>query len=47
MADLAYILIAIAFFALCAGYVGFADRIIERSDPEPAGQVAETGEVTR
>jgi hypothetical protein len=47
MADLVYILIAIAFFALCAGYVGFADRIIQRGDAEPAGQAAEPEEVTR
>ncbi len=36
MADLVYILIAIAFFALCVGYVGFADRIIQRGETEPA-----------
>jgi hypothetical protein len=35
MADLVYILIATAFFALCVGYVGFADRISQRGEAEP------------
>ena len=42
MADLVFILITVAFFALCVGYVRVCDRIIgpdprvERTDEVPA-----------
>jgi hypothetical protein len=39
MADLAFILVALAFFALCVGYVRFCDRII--TNGESAGAVDE------
>ncbi len=42
MADLVYILITIAFFALCVGYVGFADRIIQRGETDPVARTERT-----
>ena len=43
MADLVYILITIAFFALCVGYVGFADRIISRGEADPVAEPPDAG----
>jgi hypothetical protein len=42
MADLIYILVALAFFALCVGYVSFADRIIGRGEVEPSAHLDDT-----
>lgn len=39
MRDVAYLLIALMFFALCVGYVGLCDRIIG-PDPDHAPEDA-------
>jgi hypothetical protein len=46
MADVLFILVTLAFFALCALYVRFCDRII--TSGEPAAPITEiTDEVVR
>ena len=40
MADLLFVVITIAFFVLCVGYVNLCDRIIG-TDPSPRADEAE------
>lgn len=37
MRDVVYLLIVVAFFALCVGYVGLCDRIIGPDPADPSG----------
>lgn len=52
MADIIFVLIAVAFFGLCVLYVRACDRLVRKSEdtPEAASEVGEVGnvvEVTR
>jgi hypothetical protein len=39
MTDVLFVALAVAFFALCVGYVRFCDRIVA-SGPEPADKAS-------
>jgi hypothetical protein len=42
--DLVFVLIVLAFFALCVGYVRVCDRIIGPDGPAPEGRPEEAEE---
>jgi hypothetical protein len=42
MADVAFVVVIVGFFALCAAFVRGCDRIVRSDDDEPAG-TAEMG----